>query len=421
MQCDERRPLCSNCLVSQRECTFPGVPAEPSSAISASRGTPLPERSSPARAGALPAPQASGAGAGAPAIDPHAAAPSDSVNLLHAELLVHYSFIVSVPEFDRDLERAATKMVLKHALAFPWLLYEVLAISARHLAADAAAPEAVATYRAHASRLQTAALDLFNAETLVIDEANSSAVVLFSSILGRHLLADTLGCLVDGADLSAFLSQYAHYAQVHQGLRAVIADAKEILAGAEIWPLLTWSGFSRPRGKQKGIQLEPLRAWIESAPALTSSSPARGGHVDSDAVQTCLGAVDALQSGLDDALDAELPSFRRCQVATIWAVLCPKPFHKLLQRHHPPALVVLAHYAVLLHFAGDIWQINYTGKPLLRLVAEFLGPAYTEQLEWPWTAIGENETSPLPGRSTQITGEGRRRMTTRKRQRTTFS
>lgn len=120
------------------------------------------------------------------------------------ELLAHCTFAVSNPEMDPDLDRAATKMVVQTALGFPWLLHEILAISSRHLAA-LVRPESgrAAFYRAPASPLPTQALHLFHrrrgsdgsdglSPAAAMDETNCAAAVLFSSTLGRRLLADTL-------------------------------------------------------------------------------------------------------------------------------------------------------------------------------------------------------------------------------------
>ena len=105
--------------------------------------------------------------------------------------------------------------------------------------------------------------------------------------------------------------------------------------------------------------------------------------------------MEKLQGGLDDALATDAHPFRRCQVALIWAVLCPAPFQTLLHQRCPQALVILAHYAVLLHYTRDIWQVNHTGTTLLRLVVNFLGPEYKDQLEWPLAAIRNDDMVPL--------------------------
>jgi len=57
-----------------------------------------------------------------------------NINIQHMELLVHFSISLPIPEFDESLRISSTTLVLDAELSAPYLLYESLAISARHLA-----------------------------------------------------------------------------------------------------------------------------------------------------------------------------------------------------------------------------------------------------------------------------------------------
>jgi hypothetical protein len=281
------------------------------------------------------------------------------------EFLLHYKFSIAIPELGNDFDSAFTTMVNKLALQFPWLLHAVLAISARHLAVIK--PESSSLYLSEAFQLQNEAINIFNTERLRIDETNCSAALLFSSILGRHMLVDSLAGLE--SDGSVLLNSYCQYVQIHRGLRAIASDSWQLLSESEIWPVLLFAGIQRPR-TARGTELTDLRRWIQESQGL-----------DQEALEVCLEAVNLLQVGLDEIRTSKA-HLRQYQMAFIWSVCNPAKFNELVKQRLPQALVILAHYAALLHHAREIWQIGDAGYRFLHMVCNALGPGYGSQLWW---------------------------------------
>lgn len=287
------------------------------------------------------------------------------MNLNHMEFILHFKLSVSVPELDSDFDAAATAMMNRLALKFPWLLHAILAISSRHLAV--LRPENSSFYLAEAFQLQSQAITMFNSERLHIDETNCSAALFFSSILGRHMLVDTLAGLE--SDGSVLLDNYCHYVQIHRGLRAIASDSWPLLPGSEIYPFLLFSGLQRPR-KARGAELTDLHCWVQESQDL-----------DEETLEVCVEAVNLLQVGLDE-ISATRVEERRYQMAFIWSVCNRAKFNDLVAQRLPQALVILAHYAALLHHAKSIWQIGDAGYRFLHTICSVLGPSYENQLWW---------------------------------------
>ncbi|TGJ78182.1 hypothetical protein E0Z10_g10582 [Xylaria hypoxylon] len=281
------------------------------------------------------------------------------------EYLLHYKFSVAIPELDNEFDSAATTIVTKLAVKFPWLLHAILAISSRHL--TVLKPENSSLYLSEAFHLQSQAINIFNSERLHIDETNCSAALLFSSILGRHMLVDTLAGLE--SDGSVLLDNYCHYVQVHRGLRTIASDSWPLLSESEIWPLLLFAGVQRPR-KAHGSELEDLRHWVRESQGL-----------DEETLKVCLAAIDLLQVGLDE-ISAEKTHVRRYQMAFIWSVCNEARFNDLVMQRSPQALVILAHYTALLHHSKSVWQIRDAGYRFLHTICSVLGPSYESQLWW---------------------------------------
>ncbi|KAI0532107.1 hypothetical protein GGR58DRAFT_491500 [Xylaria digitata] len=374
IKCDEKRPTCAHCAITQRKCQYVSsstTVASPSTTAESTAASPgSTHRSDDADIPSAAQPRI--------ILRPHDThfidelpAPSSSsvsgtaVNMNHMEFLLHYKFSIAIPELDNEFDSAATAMVNKLALKFPWLLHAMLAISARHLAV--LNPANSSPYLSEAFQLQNQAINIFNSEKLHINETNCSAALLFSSILGRHMLADTLAALEP--DGSVLLDNYCHYVQVHRGLRAIASDSWQLLSESEIWPLLLFTGIQRPR-KAHGTELEELRRWVQESQGL-----------DEETLKVCLKAVDLLQFGLDEISNATTHS-RRYQMSFIWSVCNEARFNDLVMQRLPQALVILAHYAALLHHSKSLWQIRDTGYRFLHMICSVLGPSYENQLWW---------------------------------------
>ncbi|KAI0183493.1 hypothetical protein EV127DRAFT_446898 [Xylaria flabelliformis] len=372
IKCDEKRPACAHCVITHRECHYGSASATTAS----SRPTPEPTTTTPDSTNrwdeAASAPQHVTISRPNVAhwMSEHPAAspsfvPNGSVNIYHMEFLLHFRFSISIPELDNDFDTAATTMVNKLALKFPWLLHAILAISSRHLAV--LRPENSSLYLAEAFQLQSQAINIFNSERLHIDETNCSAALLFSSILGRHMLVDTLAGLE--SDGSVLLDNYCHYVQIHRGLRAIANNSWQFLPELEIWPFCVFSGIQRHR-KAHGTELADLRCWIQESRDL-----------DEEALEVCIEAVNLLQAGLDEISTPRMEN-RRYQMALIWSVCNNAKFNDLVKQRLPQALVILAHYTALLHHAKAIWQIRDAGYRFLHTICSVLGPSYESQLLW---------------------------------------
>lgn len=70
-----------------------------------------------------------------------------------------------------------------------------------------------------------------------------------------------------------------------------------------------------------------------------------------------------------------------------WPVLVSPEYIDLLLQRRPEALVILAHYAILLHYCRDSWMFGDGGRFLIESIRDFLGPDWTEWLEWPIKAL----------------------------------
>lgn len=296
------------------------------------------------------------------------------VNASHAELLLNFSLAIPVPDISREMCEPGTRIALDAALGAPYLLHEILAFSARHLAAKRP-PEEAAGHLARSVRLQNAAISLFNAAKAEVDEATCVPMLLFSSLLGRHLLIDTLAAR---GDLASFMDRYVQYVGIHRGLRAVATASWPLLMRSELKELLSW-GSSAVNAVPRGEQCAQLKTLI----AASGLSP-----VEADA---CHKAVYYLQCGFDELEDAVVlgpAETARCRLPFIWNIAVPREFTEMLAARRVEALAIFAYYAVLLHHPRGMWHIGDAGLYIFELVVGFLGPEWAAWMAWPRRLLG---------------------------------
>ncbi|KAI0469485.1 hypothetical protein F4859DRAFT_505443 [Xylaria cf. heliscus] len=81
----------------------------------------------------------------------------------------------------------------------------------------------------------------------------------------------------------------------------------------------------------------------------------------------------------------------RFQSATAWPIILPAAFLDLLKQRRPEALVIVARYAVLMHYSRDIWIFGNGGRLLVRSISQYLGTFWAQWLVWPNEEISKDE------------------------------
>ncbi|KAJ3497952.1 hypothetical protein NLG97_g1497 [Lecanicillium saksenae] len=390
-QCDEAKPQCGNCTAVERSCEYAAIrrrklsqaqlrreAARQSDALqlrSSNRLQTIPETSFPpidevATTASTPARVTSTTASPGHAHAANGADPDAAVNIHHMRLIVHFSLSTAVPEIPDHLAKGGTELVLRIALETPYLLHQVLALSSRYLAH--LHPDQFEFYYGQAIKFQTNAIEGFSAAQPLSSDACMPAV-LFSSLLSRHSLVDTLN--TRGGDFEAFLDSFVQCAQLQRGIRAVVTGVSwSSLLKSDLAPFLRW-GTSGLHATTRGHECDQLLRLIAITPGL-----------DAVARESCRTAVHHLQVGLDD-LANPVPDKNSYQMIFSWSIYLPEEFIELLSQHRPEAAAIMGWYAVLLHYGRNMWQIGDAGEFFLSSLVDFLGLQWSHWLEWPRSVV----------------------------------
>lgn len=611
-QCDERRPVCSLCSVSERTCTFPTLPPSEyeqppvdGSSLNIPQGTP--RDTSPLPAGPAPVvaphlPVFPGQSTGSPNSANNNSSNSNNngdgtdpllliddadgaINVSHAELIVHLMSNQDIQSLAANREDLTSGMILglRAGIRTPYLLYAMLAFSARHLSylaangsesksntgskstsqqppqqpsqqqqetaeknsqsvpwmpsssslpsqtstlsmasssspssisspslstANSPAPPqpssaqpsslaqpstpqsqsqsqfplpsslpplsfsttppyvtqtaaAAARYKRQAVLLQTRAISLFNtawrASHGVMDRSNCVPMLLFSSVLGHHLFADSLSHRDDTLD--KFLEHYVQCAQLQQGVHAIAITTWPFLVVSEFAPILQWSArFTSREGRgndcaqlltlvngaaddrlsaaekdacRRAIRLLQVGFDVLYLPAPktpktpktpSTNTTSRNGSADADAMDMDDVSVSPTTaedgSDNDDNNDADdddddegeseedkAEHTYRHKMILLWALIMPKEFADLLAAKNPESLIVLAYYACLLNHGRHLWQVGDAGEYIMGLINDYMDPAWDKWLEEPRRRMATDvvEAPPEPVKEVRLT------------------
>ncbi|KAF2016703.1 hypothetical protein BU24DRAFT_441692 [Aaosphaeria arxii CBS 175.79] len=351
IRCDEQRPTCLNCIRAERVCSYPRNQSRVRTPQDPSSHEPR---------------ETEGSCSNEPE-EYQQDTNHDVINMLHLELMFHFDFNVHVPEFGGSAKESATKFVLQTALDAPFLMHAILAISAQHLSVTR--PVNAMRYQNQAVELQTKAIELYNAACQDSGRERSVARLLFSSILGRHIISDVLQN--NGLDFPSFLARYTRGVQIYRGVRAVAAEEDwSQLLGSDLGPIMT-------QGADTGAY-DNLIELSDASWHLISNSH----NLDNEEKTACGTALRLIETGFENLRQLTKIELGR-RMIFMWSIMLPDLFISLLECQTPEAIAILGRYAMLLHFGRNIWQVREAGPHLLKAVMEFLGPTWDTWLTWP--------------------------------------
>lgn len=297
-----------------------------------------------------------------------------SPDLVDMELLHHWSTITYTTLSPEPIQQEMWQTTaVKIGLSYPFLLNEILAIAALHLATYR--PERQESYCKRAMELQSSALKGFNNVEKQVNQSNCIAILLFSSLIGVHLLADRSG----NHDLS--FSDYIDHLVNYVGLTRSVHS----LVIAEWWPYIHESAI-KPLVKMSARDVQPPYNNIPSE-CRELSDLIHESDLQPYLIKAYNRAIDRLFWLFDIA---DIPSTTHSTIRWIiaWPVQLPEEYIVLLQQRRPEALIILAYYGVFLHCYRTAWAVGESGATLVHAVDAQLGSYWRRWLRWPMQVVG---------------------------------
>ncbi|KAL4812187.1 hypothetical protein BDW67DRAFT_178938 [Aspergillus spinulosporus] len=324
LRCDENRPICSHCISSRRLCGYAGFRIV-SSQYGASNSASSPESQSPASS--IPRDTS-------PSIPTQRNPPA---NMLHAELF-HHLFTETLPSLNDSKSSLSLSpaALINFGLATPYLFNELLVLAALHLGILRKAQKDL--YRSHSAQLQNQAL---------------------------RLLQETRSELDPGGGIPSVPLR------LHRGVRTIVGGNWSHLKQTSLKPVLEECEASVLKNTSDGEDqvCSRLLELIQAA------------KLGDTFTRTYVEVIGALQLAMN-VLQSRSP-LEKLNRALVWPVVVPGEYIDMLVHRRPEDLVLLAHFAALLHSCRDLWIFGDGGQFMIESISQYLGAEWEEWMEWP--------------------------------------
>jgi hypothetical protein len=292
----------------------------------------------------------------------------------HMELFNQFIFKTGPSVYEGgSIDNESFCAIMPAALSAPYAMYQMLALSALHLSHTRTAQ--ANHYREEATFLQTEALSLFNDSWAEITRESCVPILLFSSLLSLHTLGEAV--TASETDAGGFLNRFVTYLNLHRGVRAVTSQSWQLLLESNISSMLDRT--------ERALRTTSLQSQ-EQATFVTDRlhNLLNDADMSPESKQACCEAVESLQLVYQSQSSiGETPAEKAPGSIWTWPILLSGVFTNLLMQRKPEALVILCHYAVLLHRRRHIWLVRNAGQMLISEITRFLGTYWLDWLDWP--------------------------------------
>lgn len=141
------------------------------------------------------------------------------------------------------------------------------------------------------------------------------------------------------------------------------------------------------------LQHKPVAGLPSRFPQISSLRNLVESHCENQQKQACLQAIETLFTSIAFLMDNPGDT-QQMRLIWGWGNSVDPLFLDLCSARHPVALVVLAHYGVLMSLNAGLWHLRSWPAALLEHIETILNEDWRERLNWPAQMISTATTSP---------------------------
>ncbi|KAF2196550.1 hypothetical protein GQ43DRAFT_383013 [Delitschia confertaspora ATCC 74209] len=304
-----------------------------------------------------------------PSLAPSSVIPVNIDNQIPDLRLLHHYTTVTVQTLTSDprAQEGWRLYMVKIAFEHPFLLHGILSLAALHLSRIDQAK--TSEYLAQAVQNHDSALDRFRTDVQDVDLSNFQAVLCYSTITFPYYY----GLPVDERSGPEYIwNMEIQHLSLIRGIRPIIGPFWETMCDSELGQLMPKDvvGLDFERTMEK-TELVHLRQFPEITANLHSQEI-------TDSYRESIRTLEVVFSIFP--LGPTMASFSALK---LWPHQISSQFMDLLTQRQPGALVIFAHYAVLLARSERYWFMEGTSDRILRTVEALLDDKWKTWLDWP--------------------------------------
>lgn len=295
------------------------------------------------------------------------------------ELLHFYTTSTSLTLSNRpELQEIWQQVVPRIAFTHHFLLHGILAFSALHLAQSQ--PERKTLLYGEASAHHDIGLRLFQVAMSNITPQNCDACFAFSSIIAAYAWASSNqnGDLFF-SDLSPSEGKpNVEWVSLLRGVHTLLRAAGEWMTSSPMKLLLEPRHIdpelARAADPEVSVKLTTLSQLWDSSPEKFDLGDVEVLNETLTLLREAYGLVAS--SSVNREIDVIL-------VVYGWPIQVPEAFFPMVKDQKPEALIVLAHYSLLLNKVNRLWYIRGMSRRLLKTIHSKLGKEWESWITWP--------------------------------------
>lgn len=293
-----------------------------------------------------------------------------ALNLLDLELMIQWcnSTFRTLSRNERT-DPIWRTIVPEEALSHPFLMHGILALSSLHLARTGPEPSRRASYLNRAVAHQNQALALFRELLGDVKESNAKAMFAFAGIVVIYTFA--FPHTPDVQDPWSCIDDLYQVLVLTRGVQQVIhapRDFTSFLVDSSFGPILQVEEIEVPLPEDTSAMLKQLRRANEVCGARDPNHE--------------LQVYERSIANLEEMLNWCHSGIRANTIAGRWAIRLHPRFMELLRERDPLALVMLAHYGVLLHYLKHRWCFDEWCVRVSKAVWAILDDQWRPLIEW---------------------------------------
>lgn len=292
--------------------------------------------------------------------------PVPDLNLRDLELMLQWcTSTYTTLSRDESTREAWQVIVPQEAVSQPFLMHGMLALSALHIA-RLSSDNRRSTYMGIAVGHQNKALALFRPVLGCIDASNCNATFALSSIItafgfGFPQPSGPMDTLASVEDLyQVFL--------LSRGMQHVLNVSQNWVLDGALRTLIKLDDYNAGLPDDAKLAIQRLRELNDSL-------------VTSDLYHE----PDVYRKTIDEleiVLDRIYGNPTRPNIAVMWSIKIPQRYLDLLREHKPMALVILAHYCVILHHLRKHWWFEGWSVRVLGEIWSHMNAEWRPWISW---------------------------------------
>ena len=263
--------------------------------------------------------------------------------------------------------------IRRYCIAYPFLSarHALLALSSLHMAY--LRPTETEDYELQATHHQNLALPLFRTALTNVTENNCHALYACGHLVTK----------------CAFASQHLRRSLVFSPTKYTASEVFRLLRGAFSIHDCAYEWLSSgPLGfcLEKPLDADPRFDLYPDDPHLARLLSILLAN-DSDDINICCGALNSLRKLLAMASTPH-QTISTKTLAFSWPMQVSGRYLELISKKAPEALLVLAHYCVMLKMVDSFWFMRGSAVSILRQCQQNLEPRWQQYIDWPLTVVG---------------------------------